>query len=96
MADLGERSFSSARHLVGRERELQGLTQQLDAAIGGHGHLVLINGEVGIGKTTLVEAISLDAEAGGMNVFWGRAYDLTVTPPYGPWLEIMRQCRSPR
>ena len=30
----------------------------------------------------------------GALVLWGHAYDLSVTPPYGPWLEIFRQYRS--
>ena len=70
MADLGERPFFSARRLVGRKRELQVLKQLLNAASDGHGRLVLISGEAGIGKTALVEDFSLDAEAKGTYVFW--------------------------
>ncbi len=56
--------------------------------------LVLVGGEAGIGKTTLVEDLSIQAEVRGCLVLWGHAYDLSVTPPYGPWLEIWRQYRA--
>ncbi|HET7036646.1 MAG TPA: AAA family ATPase, partial [Thermomicrobiaceae bacterium] len=76
--------------LVGREREQGSLRQQLDQMLGGHGGVVLVGGEVGIGKSTLVEDLSVQAEEAGALVLWGHAYDLSVTPPYGPWLEIFR------
>jgi hypothetical protein len=80
--------------LVGREREQGLLRTQLDAMLQGTGSLVLIGGEVGIGKTTLVDDLAIDAEDQGCLVLWGHAYDLSVTPPYGPWLEIFRQYRT--
>ncbi|HEU5423354.1 MAG TPA: AAA family ATPase, partial [Nitrolancea sp.] len=80
--------------LVGREREQGLLRGQLDRMLGGHGGVVLVGGEAGIGKTTLVEDLSVQAEEQGALVLWGHAYDLSVTPPYGPWLEILRQYRS--
>jgi len=52
MADLEECPNFRARRLVGRRRELQVLKQVLNAAFGGHGRLVLISGEAGIGKTS--------------------------------------------
>ena len=56
----------------------------------GQGGTVLIGGEAGIGKTTLVEDLSIQAEEFGCLVLWGHCYDLTVTPPYGPWVELAR------
>ena len=73
---------------VGRERELAVLRAHLDAAIAGHGSVVLIGGEAGIGKTALAEAVCQDAEERGGLVLIGRCYDLTETPPYGPWVEL--------
>jgi predicted ATPase len=43
--------------LVGRDRELGVLRRHLDTARAGHGSLMLIGGEAGIGKTALVEAM---------------------------------------
>ena len=42
--------------LVGRADEQAKLAACIDAALAGHGRLVLIGGEAGIGKTTLVYA----------------------------------------
>src|SRR6185312_3635818 len=77
--------------LVGREREQGVLRQHLDQMLTGNGSVVLVGGEAGIGKTTLVEDLSIQAEEQGALVLWGHAYDLNVTPPYGPWLEIFRR-----
>jgi ATP/maltotriose-dependent transcriptional regulator MalT len=74
--------------LVGRDRELSILRQHLAAAVGGHGSLVLISGEAGIGKTALANALCREAAEQGALVLVGRCYDLTETPPYGPWVEL--------
>ncbi len=75
--------------IVGREREQAMLRQALDAMLAGHGSLVLVSGEAGIGKTTLVEWLAREAEAEGCLVLKGGCYDLTATPPYGPWAEAL-------
>jgi len=80
--------------LVGRERELVALRAHLDAALVGRGSLVLIGGEAGIGKTALAETVCRDAETRGTLVLVGRCYDLTETPPYGPWVELFGRYRQ--
>ncbi|MGA7672803.1 MAG: AAA family ATPase, partial [Nitrolancea sp.] len=89
LAPVRERPF-----IVGREREQVWLRERLDRTLAGRGGTVLIGGEAGIGKTTLVDDLSIQAEEAGALVLWGHAYDLSVTPPYGPWLEIWRQYRA--
>jgi DNA-binding CsgD family transcriptional regulator len=74
--------------LVGRDRERAVLRDALDAAMGGQGNLVLIGGEAGIGKTALAETVGREAEERGALVLVGRCFDLTETPPYGPWVEL--------
>src|SRR5215212_1069784 len=64
--------------LVGREHELAVLRDRLGAAVRGQGSLVLLGGEAGIGKSTLVESIAREATDASFLV-------LTATPPYGPW-----------
>ncbi len=61
--------------------------------LAGHGSLVLVSGEAGIGKTTLVDWLGREAEGEGCLVLNGGCYDLTTTPPYGPWLEIIERYR---
>lgn len=80
--------------LVGREREQTALRNHLGAARAGHGSLVLIGGEAGIGKTFLAETLCREAAEQGVLVLVGRCYDLTETPPYGPWIELFKKYRQ--
>ena len=68
------------------------LGEHLAAALAGQGSLALIGGEAGIGKTALAEALCHEAEERGALVLVGRCYDLTETPPYGPWIELFERC----
>ena len=79
--------------LVGRAREQATLGECLTAALAGRGGLVLLGGEAGIGKTALAEVLLVEARARGALVLTGHAYDLSDTPPYGPWTECLAQCR---
>jgi class 3 adenylate cyclase/tetratricopeptide (TPR) repeat protein len=83
-----------ASSLVGREGEQATLRGALTAAIAGRGGLVLLGGEAGIGKTTLAKDLAKDAEARGTAVLTGHCYDLTNTPPYGPWLDLIASYSS--
>lgn len=74
--------------IVGRQRELELLRRRSTATLAGRGGVVLIGGEAGIGKTTLVGILSHRARQHGALVLTGHCYDLTATPPYGPWLEM--------
>ncbi|HEU5422727.1 MAG TPA: AAA family ATPase [Nitrolancea sp.] len=76
--------------IVGRAAEQRQLRLALEATLAGRGRVVLVSGEAGIGKTALVEDLAGQAAARGCLVLRGHAYDLSVTPPYGPWLEIFR------
>lgn len=75
--------------VYGRDPELETLRAVLASALAGHGHFVLIAGEAGIGKTTLIQAV-LDDVSSQAVILKGASYDLGSTPPYGPWLEILR------
>jgi DNA-binding CsgD family transcriptional regulator len=56
--------------------------------VAGRGSLVLVGGGAGIGKTALAEALCREATEKGALVLVGRCFDLTETPPYGPWIEL--------
>jgi DNA-binding CsgD family transcriptional regulator len=74
--------------LVGRDRELSLLRKLLAAAHQGHGSLVLIEGEAGVGKSALAGAIFREAADGGSHALISYCYDRIETAPYGPWLQI--------
>ena len=76
--------------LVGRAREQAVLRDRLAGALAGRGSLALIGGEAGIGKTALAEWLCREAAEQGALVLVGRCYDLAETPPYGPFLELLR------
>jgi DNA-binding CsgD family transcriptional regulator len=75
--------------LVGRDREQQRLDALLTAAADREGRLVLVGGEAGIGKTALVRHLERQAAEQGATVLAGHCYDLSATPPYGPWREVL-------
>jgi DNA-binding CsgD family transcriptional regulator len=88
MAEASVQHRHPPHGMVGRERELQLLLEQLERAQDGHGRLVLIGGEAGIGKTTLVRELSFEATQRGKLTLIGHCYDLALTPPYGPWIDL--------
>ena len=67
--------------LVGRDQELEMLRSALDRLVAGHGQIVAILGEAGIGKSRLVEEVR--GEPSGTKLRWleGRAlsYGLTLS-----------------
>jgi DNA-binding CsgD family transcriptional regulator len=94
--DAGRSGIASLRSpplLVGRSREQDDLRVELAAARGGHGRLVLLGGEAGIGKTSLARDLIAAADDLGCRVVAGSCYDLANTPPYGPWLDLFEGCR---
>jgi transcriptional regulator with AAA-type ATPase domain len=54
---------SSSHRFVGRARDLRQLRAALQVASAGHGRLVFVGGEPGIGKTRLVGELADYAEA---------------------------------
>src|SRR5215472_7694531 len=77
---------------VGRERELAELRVGLADVTGGHGHLFLLSGEPGIGKTRLADEFGRLALAQGVRLAWGRCWEGDGAPAYWPWIQIIRAC----
>lgn len=75
--------------LVGREIEAEQLSEALERASLGSGSIVLIGGPAGIGKSSLARVLMRRASKRELAVLAGGCYDLTTTPPYGPWIEAM-------
>src|SRR5205807_8862260 len=75
---------------VGREMELNRLTPALSDAALGLGHLVLVSGEPGIGKSRLAREFTARARAHGALVLWGRAWEEAEAAPFWPWTQVIR------
>ena len=76
--------------LVGREFELERLGEVLGEAERGHGRVVLVTGEPGIGKSRLAEETSRLAERAGRRAVWGHAWEAGSAPPFWPWIQVLR------
>jgi DNA-binding winged helix-turn-helix (wHTH) protein/tetratricopeptide (TPR) repeat protein len=75
---------------IGRELVMAQLDAALDDAWYGHGRLVLIGGESGIGKTRLAAEFSCSAAARGARVMTGWCYEGEGAPPFWPWVQVLR------
>jgi class 3 adenylate cyclase/tetratricopeptide (TPR) repeat protein len=76
---------------VGRSAEVGKLSQKLGEARAGHGGLVMLVGEPGIGKTRLAEECAEAARKEGTVILWGRCYEGEWAPPYGPFAEAISE-----
>ncbi len=88
--DRHSRGLDAGPQIVGRTQEQTLLHELFEGARAGHGRLALLSGEAGIGKTTLVADLGQAAKEQEVPLLIGHCYDLTTTPPYGPWVEIVR------
>jgi DNA-binding CsgD family transcriptional regulator/tetratricopeptide (TPR) repeat protein len=73
--------------LVGRDSEMTLLTGLVKEAARGRGGSVLIEGEPGIGKSTLVRVAVEQAPETGCQVFWGCGDELSQALPLLPFLD---------
>jgi predicted ATPase/class 3 adenylate cyclase len=76
---------------VGRESELERLRKAFDNAVSGHGGLVMLVGEPGIGKTRTTQELETYAKMRGAQVLWGRTHESAGAPPYWPWIQAGNQ-----
>ena len=86
--------FQPSSLIVGRSKERIFLHEALGAANAGLGQVVLVGGEAGIGKTTLVRDLLRDAGSNWDLRLVSQCYDLAATPPYGPWLDLFSDTPS--
>jgi tetratricopeptide (TPR) repeat protein len=86
------------RAFVGRDAELRHLEDHLARSVEGHGNMVCIVAEPGVGKTALVETFIENAcQTNGLVYAIGRCrQELEHTESYLPWLEILEElvCRD--
>ncbi|SNR63463.1 AAA ATPase domain-containing protein [Haloechinothrix alba] len=83
----------TASRLVGRDHPRTVLRAELDRTVHSHGGLVLVAGEAGIGKTSLVIEAAREAGAQGALVLNAATWDREGAPDYWPWVQVVRGLR---
>lgn len=77
--------------LIGRSDELERVVLALDAVQGGHGRLVVISGEAGVGKTRLAQEVMLRLRGLGFLVAVARCAERDRAVPFAAFLELLAQ-----
>jgi serine/threonine protein kinase/tetratricopeptide (TPR) repeat protein len=90
-ATANDSGRSGRTSFVGRDAERASLGRHVEQAHMGHGTLVLISGEPGVGKTRLVGQILADARARGWLSLSGHCYETAGTPPFIPFVELVER-----
>ena len=76
--------------LIGRERDLARLREGLDGAMAGRGSLIVLIGEVGVGKSRLVSELTAVATQRQGRALVGRCYETERILPFAPWVDALR------
>jgi DNA-binding CsgD family transcriptional regulator len=79
-----------SRELFGRDRELSEADTALDAAASGTPQVLLVGGDAGIGKTTLVKTVTDEAGDRGFRVLVGHCLDIDDGVGLRPVHEALR------
>ena len=80
--------------LIGRDDLLELADRRIAEAAGGRGHMLLLAGEAGIGKTRLVRAVIKKAEAAGFRVATGDLAPQDRQVPLASILDVGRTMRE--
>ena len=76
---------------IGREQETKQLRVALNETLTGNGHLFMLVGEPGSGKTRMTEQLATYARLCNAQVLTGSCYEGEGAPAFWPWLQIIRQ-----
>ena len=74
---------------VGREPERETIRAALDAALGGHGSIIMLGGGPGVGKSRLAREMAEYAAAHGFRYAVGHCYERDEPFPFLPFAEII-------
>lgn len=81
--------------LVGRRLEQAQLSATADEVAAGSARVVVLEGEAGIGKTRLAEAVADLSRERGWSVAWSRCADEAGAPALWPWAQVLAQLGQP-
>lgn len=76
--------------LIGRDAELERLRGAVARMLDDRGHVVLVTGEAGIGKSRLIQEFRRAQSAGPARVLACRCHQTEQTLPFRPWIEAVR------
>jgi DNA-binding SARP family transcriptional activator len=76
--------------VVGRQIELEQLSAAARDAARGHGGLIVIRGEAGIGKSCLLRELASLACRLGLKPLLGPCFEVTNVLAFSPWVEALR------
>ena len=80
--------------LIGRTAELAAFHLLVEQAKSGSGHVALLSGEAGVGKSRLVAEVKTSAEREGFMLFQGNCFQADRAFPYAPFLDMLRSSFS--
>ncbi|MFI8101233.1 BTAD domain-containing putative transcriptional regulator [Streptomyces sp. NPDC086023] len=89
VAGPGTPTVLSADRLLGREEELAGLAAAADRARAGRAQVVVVSGEAGIGKSSLLEALVRQLPGQGWLVGSGQCPETDGAPPGRAWFDML-------
>ena len=81
---------ATARVCIGRDHVMAELIALIDVACSGTGQSIVLQGDAGIGKTTLLDELSEQARARGVLVLDAHCQDAKGAPSFWPWQQILR------
>ncbi|MGH7389458.1 MAG: ATP-binding protein [Candidatus Rokuibacteriota bacterium] len=76
--------------LIGRDAELARLRRAREEAWNRSAQAVLLTGEAGIGKTRVLEEVTIEAAAAGGEVLVGRFHETEQALPFQGWIDALR------
>src|SRR5207249_1157225 len=85
------RAAQGLTRFVGRQRELDALHQALEQAGAGHGQVVALVGEAGVGKSRLVYEFAHSHRTQGWRVLESASVSYGKATPYLPVLELLKR-----
>lgn len=81
--------MSGGDRILGRARAVAAVDDAVEAARAGHGGLLLVTGDAGMGKTMLAGHLLRRSAADGL-VVWASCTAGLGAPAYWPWVQVLR------